>query len=222
MTPFPRSYWVIPGVLLAGEFPAAKTQEEAKNKIDALINCGIRQIINLMEPHETDHSGALFNNYELIVSQLEKERSVSVRCLKLPIADLSTPTASTMRKIIDAIMSGIEDHRPVYVHCWGGIGRTGTVVGCFLLENGLATPGNVLNVIAELRNNDPKQHRVSPETDAQRKFVITWREKNDGPPTLLSRSIGCLLEKVSGVLRRILLQIVPKILYIIKSYGRTI
>lgn len=48
-TPFPRSYWVVPGKLLAGYYPGAKDPNEAKEKITALLNAGIRHFINLME-----------------------------------------------------------------------------------------------------------------------------------------------------------------------------
>ena len=47
-----------------------------------------------------------------------------------------------------------EGLEPVYVHCWGGIGRTGTVVGCWLVRHGMtgdealaefASPGRWFN-----------------------------------------------------------------------------
>ena len=39
----------------------------------------------------------------------------------------------------------------VYVHCWGGIGRTGTVVGCWLVRHGL-DEGDAIARIAALRS----------------------------------------------------------------------
>jgi hypothetical protein len=74
LIPFPRSYWIIPGMLLAGEYPGAKSHVEAKDKICRLVDCGIRQIINLMEPHETDHIGNPFKEYEEIVSQIAAKK----------------------------------------------------------------------------------------------------------------------------------------------------
>ena len=61
--PFPRSYWVIPGKLLAGFYPGAKDPKEATAKLTALINSGIRHVINLMEPDERDISGHRFVPY---------------------------------------------------------------------------------------------------------------------------------------------------------------
>ena len=197
-TPFPRSYWVIPGLLLAGEFPGSKNQDEARTKIRKLVDCGIRQIINLMEPDETDHSGNSFNNYDLITTEIADDRSVSVNCLQFPIADLNVPAENTMEEILDAITDAIDHGKPVYIHCWGGVGRTGTVVGCFLMKNGLANRSNVLRLIADLRKNDPKSYRTSPENEAQCKFVESWLDKDKRPLTGVSRCIGCLIGGAVG------------------------
>ncbi len=192
-TPFPRSYWVIPGLLLAGELPGDKDSPKAEPKLRRLIDCGIRQILNLMEPDEIDHYGDLFNDYQPMVARIAAEKGIDIDCRRFPIADLNLPSVTLMGQILDAIIAAIEDQRPVYVHCWGGIGRTGTVIGCFLLQNGLAGPDNVLDVIAALRRNDPEKRKASPETPSQRQFVKTWLDNDDPAPTSLSRFTGCLL-----------------------------
>ena len=73
--------------------------------------------------------------------------------------------------MLDQIDGCLADGTPVYVHCWGGIGRTGTVIGCWLARNGF--PGQAaLDRIAELRAGTPDAYKRSPETPAQRAFVI--------------------------------------------------
>jgi len=64
-----------------------------------------------------------------------------------------------------------------YVHCWGGIGRTGTVVGCWLVRHGLTGKG-ALRQIAEWWQYVEKSriHRMSPQTQGQRDFVRDWVE----------------------------------------------
>jgi protein-tyrosine phosphatase len=53
----------------------------------------------------------------------------------------------------------------VYVHCQGGIGRTGTVIACLLVEEG-EDAEVVLDRLSE---------RGSPETERQKRFVREWR-----------------------------------------------
>ena len=57
-----------------------------------------------------------------------------------------------MSRILDDVDAALADGRTVYVHCWGGIGRTGTVVGCWLMRHGL-DEGDPIRRIATLRRD---------------------------------------------------------------------
>ena len=83
-----------------------------------------------------------------------------------------------MASILDAIDNAVGSGKPVYVHCWGGIGRTGTVVGCWMLRHRLAEPSDVLGVLIQIRQQDKeRRNRMSPETAAQQRFVKPWQEE---------------------------------------------
>ena len=71
--PFPRSYWVIPGLLLAGEYPGSRDYVKEKEKLTGLLDAGILQIINLMEPDETNYSGRAFTEYDKMVQSIGKD-----------------------------------------------------------------------------------------------------------------------------------------------------
>ena len=54
--PFNQSYWVQPGLLLAGCYPGAEDHEQAHRQLKGLVACGIRHIINLMQTAEINRS----------------------------------------------------------------------------------------------------------------------------------------------------------------------
>lgn len=176
VAPFVRSYWVAPGQLLAGYYPGDEDPCIAREKLGRLLDVGIRCIVNLMEEDELDHEGLPFTSYEEDFRRLAAARSVEVDVLRFPIHDMKAPARVMMRAILDAIDGCIERGRPVYVHCWGGVGRTGTVVGCWLARHGIATGDEAIARIAELRQRDVvRRDRKSPETKAQRALVRSWR-----------------------------------------------
>ena len=43
--PFNRSYWVVPGKLLAGGYPGSEDPVEEERKLKGLIQAGIRHVI---------------------------------------------------------------------------------------------------------------------------------------------------------------------------------
>ena len=78
-----------------------------------------------------------------------------------------------MTSILETIDGVLAAGRAVYVHCYGGIGRTGTVVGCFLARHGMAG-AEALEQIARWRERTPDGWKRSPETDEQRQMVLNW------------------------------------------------
>ena len=67
---------------------------------------------------------------------------------RFAIRNFGVPTAVSMRVILAAIRGAVAAGDPVYVHCWAGIGRTGTVVGCLLREWGFDA-AEALDVVAQ-------------------------------------------------------------------------
>ena len=122
-----------------------------------------------------DRYGRPFVSYEQVAKQMAVPDTVDY--VRFPIPDASIPAPVLMNTILNHIDQTLAVGRPIYVHCWGGVGRTGTVVGCELLRHKLATPANVVQTIASICVQDVQRgHRTSPETAEQRRFVVEWKE----------------------------------------------
>ncbi len=174
--PFPRSYWVVPGKLLAGCYPGSANKEEAYSKLKALLNHGICHVINLMEQRELNWSGKPFVTYEEQMASIAESMGLTVTFERMPIKDTWIPSRIEMCQILDHIDPSIQDDKPVYIHCWGGRGRTGTVAGCYLARHGLASGEKLLRHIRELREDTEDRDQPSPETPQQCDMVISWVE----------------------------------------------
>jgi len=178
--PLERSYWIRPGRLLGAALPSAPDPALRRDKLTRLLDGGVRAVVNLMEEHELDHSGRLFAPYEPDFHALAAERGTAVLTLRHPIRDLGIPTRDGMRAILDTVDEALSAGA-VAVHCWGGVGRTGTVAACWLLRHGHATRENVLDVLAELRRADRVAgRRPAPEAREQVRFVLEWPEGPSG------------------------------------------
>ncbi|MHB1463284.1 MAG: ADP-ribosylglycohydrolase family protein [Armatimonadota bacterium] len=174
---FARSYWVSQDELLAGCYPGDSHPEKAIQKLSGLLDAGIRTALCLQEAGETGHSGHAFKPYVEKLQSLAEDRGVAVKCVRMAVEDNNVPTRAFMTKILDFIDSCIANGSPVFVHCWGGQGRTGTVVGCWLARHGIAQGDDALKMIQRLRRNEQTASSASPETAAQCDMVRTWGQR---------------------------------------------
>jgi protein-tyrosine phosphatase len=91
---------------------------------------------------------------------------VTIKRLSHPIRDMNVTTAERYDRIIADIERQLAAGRRVYIHCWGGVGRTGTVVGIWHVHQG-HDPVTALELIREARAGTRKGERPSPETERQ-------------------------------------------------------
>ena len=172
--PLENSYWVVPGLFLAGQYPGALDPRELEAKLNRLLDAGIRMVLNLMEPGEVNWDGVPFAPYEERLRELALARGSEVETVRLAVRDMDVPSRAMMTDILDLVERCLDGQAPVFVHCLGGRGRTGTVAGCFLRRRNLAGPGEVLDRLRELRQKGRNTVGDSPETRAQRELVVTW------------------------------------------------
>ncbi len=104
----PHSHEIVPGVWL-GAWP------ESEKRLPK--NCAL--VIDLTA--------------EFSVARKVKTHAGKVLCL--PALDTEAPTSEQLQQAVDAIR---EAQGPVYIHCAAGVGRSATVVGAYLLDQGIA------------------------------------------------------------------------------------
>jgi ADP-ribosyl-[dinitrogen reductase] hydrolase len=161
--PLAESYWVIEDRLLAGRYPGGKTPKEAEKRVNSLLEAGFDTFIDLTEADELPP-------YDIYLP-------ASVEHVRKPIADHGVPSeAALMAQTLAALDDALRRGRRVYLHCRAGIGRTGTVVGCHLIEHGGLTPSAALLRLNELWQTNERSITWPdvPETDEQRDFVLNW------------------------------------------------
>lgn len=70
--------------------------------------------------------------------------------LHLPVEDFTAPSIEQVKQFVAFVNKTRKDGGATAVHCLGGIGRTGTMLACFLVADGL-TAQAAINTVRSLR-----------------------------------------------------------------------
>ncbi len=170
--PNENTYWLEPNRILAGEYPAGHRGASARERLRSYLDCGVNQFLDLTTPGELEP-------YEAILAKAADDAGLDVGYQRFPIRDMDVPgKPADMTRILDEIEELVDAGGTVYVHCWGGIGRTGTVAGCYLVRHGL-TGEAALNQLARLWPQMKKSawYPNTPQTDEQFDYVRNWQDR---------------------------------------------
>ena len=163
--PLYQSYCVA-GNVFAGEYPGDKYGEKSETKIRQMVHFGVRHFVDLTEEGE-------LNPY----AQLLPDDCTYTR---FPIRDVSVPKSvdEVERWVYKIQELSRRNDGYVYIHCWGGVGRTGTIVACYLAERmNEPTFEDVLGSLRDKFSIMPKSsHRITPETKEQEVFIAKYVE----------------------------------------------
>ena len=134
--------WVIPGELAAMARP-----ENPRTVLEFFKDEGIEAIITLME---RPLNKALIEEFDFEYHHI-------------PISDFSAPTADQISQFVEAVEGARRSGKKVVVHCLAGQGRTGTMLACYRVSQGISAD----EAISEIRTLRPG----SVETYAQERAV---------------------------------------------------
>ena len=152
--PTDESNWVLPDRLLVGAYPASMNDEENDRWLGDVIKQGVTTFVCLQREYQNTgvteamwRSGnALRPYYQEAVPMLAKlqaraaadphggyERlAKELELVHFPIEDCNVGEDGEVLKLCENLAERVRNGECLYVHCWGGHGRTGTVV-CIML-----------------------------------------------------------------------------------------
>ena len=190
-------YWLKQSKVMVGEYPTSRSLASVREKLKGFLDAGFTFFLDLTEPGEMPP-------YDGELKKLAEEYGVKVEYVRIPVKDVGVPSRETMVKILDTIDKAVAENHLVYVHCRGGIGRTATICGCYLVRHGMSGEEALvaLQGMAEETDRNGAIPKL-PGTYEQQYFIKTWSENpvinnnddehEESPSIRLQRYIGCLI-----------------------------
>jgi protein-tyrosine phosphatase len=116
----------------------AVTPMPAENELKDLAKT-FKAVVVLVEEWELDYD-------------LQTWRAFGVTVRHVPIPDFGTPSLDDLRELTEWIKKETGKGKPVLVHCFGGIGRSGLVAAAYLIANGCDVNEAILHVQSRVRS----------------------------------------------------------------------
>jgi protein-tyrosine phosphatase len=143
-------------------YPGRIYRRELSADLGTLVSLGISRLLLLIEDHELRRWGDL--------DLVEQAASRGIAVERRPMPDGEPPASVTELDEILAWVGSARRDGDVAVACMGGVGRTGTIAACALVEAGWDADA----AIAEVRR---VRHPTAVETQAQETFVRAFASR---------------------------------------------
>jgi atypical dual specificity phosphatase len=143
-----RGTWVEDRAVLGCAYP------RTERALSGLAERGVRVLVNLHERAQDPR-------------RLERH---GLREIHLPVRDFVAPSPEQIRRGVDAILEARVAGEIVAVHCGGGLGRTGTLLACYLVRSKGMVAEEAIHRVCAFRPG-------SVETRTQREAVAAYARR---------------------------------------------
>mmetsp|Transcript_18698 Transcript_18698/g.24343 ORF Transcript_18698/g.24343 Transcript_18698/m.24343 type:complete len:507 (-) Transcript_18698:197-1717(-) len=151
--PSDESNWVLPGVFLVGAFPGCPDDDENWDLITGILALGVTTFVCLQDEYSDDaleedwryeRNGAIrpyYRDVQDIVAQVEEcpedfpdihISTSDLHFVHFPIIDCDIAEDDSVYGLANRLVDRLNNGEVIYLHCWGGHGRAGTVVSIML------------------------------------------------------------------------------------------
>ena len=94
-----------------------------------------------------------------------------INYLHVPTEDLSAPDMDKIDQTVDFIQERIKNDEPIMIHCAAGIGRTGTMLACYLIKYHNLSAKNAIEKVRKERPGSIQSESQEIAVGLYHKFV---------------------------------------------------
>lgn len=97
--------------------------------------------------------------------------------LHVPIPDMHPPSQPQIDLCMSSIQKALAQNMAVGIFCGAGLGRTGTMLACYMVTQGLSAK----NAIARVRRLRPGSVETDEQSEAVEEFARRWEMQRKAP-----------------------------------------